>query len=208
MSENNVLNLNYEETLSRAQKLVYYDFKDSIPDRYKEDAVQELLLHAWKVGDNSWRTLSNACIDYYRVLCRKIYPSVPFVDMDMTMMAEKQLDDVQTVSLQLTVKRIAKGLRDYKCKNVYDEQNVLIAERILDIILEDIDEYKKGEKGNGNLELEITESEKVTKYRFDGISRGYLERRLPDIHFKKIAKGKDVLKLVVKQLLDTHEIEL
>lgn len=200
--------LSYEETLSKAQKLVYYDFKDSIPDRYKEDAVQELCLHAWNVGNNSWGTLSNKLIDYYRRLCKEVYPSVPFIDMDSNMMAERQLSDMETASLSFTIKIIADALRKYYCKNVWVLQNVEIAERILDIILEDIDECKRGSKGNGKDESHIINDLHVNKYRFDGISRGYLEQRMKDINVKKINKGKELLKQVVRDLIKEHKIEI
>lgn len=166
----------------------------NIDDRYKDDLAQELRIHAYSYSDDYY-DLQRKAIDYWRTLTRKVYPEVPFIDLELMSGADNS--DKNMLYYECTVKAIRKELNREVYSSASDRKINELALKILDIIIEDID-------GSTVTEETTQANETITlhKYRNGKINLSYLDLRFPDIHYKSISKAFNRLREVVEGLKD------
>lgn len=168
---------------------------DNIDARYRDDLAQELLIHAYYVSDDYY-DLQRRAIDFWREMTRKVYPEIPFIDMEI-IGGTRESEELDNLAYKETLAKIRRELQRGPWENVYAKELDEIASRILDIILEDIEGVPPEED-----EEEIT----ITRYRAGRINCTYIDTRMPDVHYKRIRKGVKRLEEVLEGLMDMDKI--
>lgn len=170
----------------------------NIDNRYQDDLAQELRIHAYYVSDDYY-DLQRKAIDYWRTLTRRVYPEVPYIDLELMAGADSPSDG--TMYYESTVKAIRKELN----RKVYDSKTDSLinglALKILDILIEDID--------GSTLTKESIKADKeigIHKYRNGKINISYLDLRFPDVNYKTITKAVNRLKEVITGLEEMGSI--
>lgn len=145
----------------------------NIDYRYRDDLAQELRLHAMLKSD-SFYDLQRKAIDFWRTIQRRVYPEVPFIDLELV--GGSYRDKAEEVAefgdlLQSIRKELSRE------GTVAQVRLNAISSDILDIILEDIQD--------GKAEVD----EELHRYIGGRINCTYLAKRLPDVHYKMIRKA-------------------
>lgn len=164
----------------------------NIDNRFKDDLAQELRIHAYYYSDDYY-DLQRKAIDYWRTLTRRVYPEIPYIDLELTA-GEDTSDPTSDIYYESTVKTIKKELLSdvYESKSDINLNNLAL--KILDIILEDFD-------GNVSKDVDDIDSKiKLHKYRNGKINLSYIDIRLPDVNYKMISKAFNRLKEVAQGL--------
>lgn len=170
----------------------------NIDNRFKDDLAQELRIHAYYVSDDYY-DLQRKAIDFWRTLTRKVFPEIPYIDLELTAGSMKFNDS--EISYQETVKaiRIELSKREYETTNEAKIDDLAL--KILDIIIEDID--------GSTLSKETYEADKnisIYKYRNGKINISYLDLRFPEINYKTVSKALSRLREVIEGLSEMGKI--
>lgn len=145
----------------------------NIDSRYRDDLAQELRLHAMLKSDDFY-DLQRRAIDFWRSIQRKVYPEVPFIDLELV---GGSLKDKAEESAEFS-ELLSHMRRELAREGTVAEVRLnAICHDVLDIILEDI--VSEG------AELD----EELNRYINGRINCTYLAKRLPDIHYKMIRKA-------------------
>ena len=172
---------------------------DNISSRYQDDLAQELRIHAYYISDDYY-DLQRKAIDFWRTLQVRVMPEVPFFDLELV--GGAKLDDESTVEFENIVSLIRKELAR-EGKNYYDDLLLQYANKVLDVIVMDIDGSNPSSKTELNLENGTS-----TPYVNKRISCTYLSEILPDIHYKSIQKSLKLLEEIVQGLAAMGKISI
>lgn len=187
-------NIDWEE-VEKKVSIICRKFSNIDP-RYIDDLAQELRIHAYYVSDDYY-DLQRKAIDFWRSMQVRVYPEVPFFDMELV--GGAKMDDTSRYDYDVLVNLIKKELQR---KNGSYYENALddIALRILDIIVMDIDEREVGRRKN----LKGTSKPYINQR----ISCTYLSEELPDIHYKRIQKALNLLADIIQGLSEMGKLSI
>lgn len=144
----------------------------NIEDRYRDDLAQELRIHAFTKSDDFY-DLQRKAIDFWRSIQRRIYPEIPFIDLELVggSYKDKAEEIAEFNDLLENIRReLSRG------GSVTQVRLNAISSDILDIILEDIQECR-------------AEIDELNRYINGRINCTYLAKRLPNVHYKMIRKA-------------------
>jgi hypothetical protein len=121
--------------------LICYKF-DNLSS-WHEDLAQELRIHAYYVSDNYY-DLYRKAIDFWRRIQTRQSPEIPYFDLEIF---NKSYDEDHSNQFDDLVRLIRKEL-NRPGYNKWDSNMLDLANKLLDIILEDIDPKKVKENSN------------------------------------------------------------
>ena len=170
----------------------------NIDARFRDDLAQELRIHAYYYSDDYY-DLQRKAIDYWRTLTRKVFPEIPYIDLELTAGTNKFNDS------GITYQETLKAVRTELSRNEYETSGEIkineLALKILDIINEDIDGSTITEES-----CRCDDSINLHKYRNGKINVSYLDLRFPDINYKTVSKALNRLREVIEGLIDMGKI--
>lgn len=169
---------------------------NNIDYRYLDDLAQELRIHAYYYSDDYY-DLQRKAIDFWRTLTRKVYPEVPYLDLEI--LAGEYFPNESTIVYKDIVGKIRKELLSKDFKSSREIELDEIANKVLDIIIEDID---------GSTLCKDSYCEYISsKYHNGRISISYLDLRLKDVNYKRLVKAVKRLEEIVNGLRDMGLID-
>lgn len=186
-------NIDWEEVETKIS-IICRKFSN-IEERYKDDLAQELRIHAFYYSDDYY-DLHRKAVDFWRVMTRRVYPEIPFIDLEIMAGADRIRDD--DLDYKDTLEKIKRELTRGPYKNVREKELDDISLRILDIIVEDID----GTTVTRESLVEYTSS----KYHNGRINLSYLDMRMPEINYKRLVKAAKRLEEIVTALQEMGKI--
>lgn len=194
--EDVVRNIDWEDVENKIS-IICRKFSN-IDNRFKDDLAQELRIHAYYVSDDYY-DLQRKAIDFWRTLTRRVFPEIPYIDLELTAGSLNFNDS--NISYQETVKAVRDELsrREYETANEGKIDDLAL--KILDIIIEDIDGSTINKE---TYEAEVNIS--LHKYRNGKINISYLDLRFPDINYKTVTKAVNRLREVIEGLIDMGKI--
>lgn len=190
-------NIDWEE-VERKISIICRKF-NNIEVRHKDDLAQELRIHAYYYSDDYY-DLHRKAVDYWRSLTRKVYPELPFLELQDG--ATTEFEDTKVVDIKVdydnTVRLIkfelTRGPYQTKAQQALDE----LALKVLDVITEDID---------GKAVCDETYIDYGTnKYRNGRVSIMYLCNRFPDVDYKRFGNAMKRLEEIAEGLISMGKI--
>lgn len=172
---------------------------NNIEERHKDDLKQELLIHAYYISDDYY-DLHRKAVDFWRSLQRKIYPELPFLELqdgdDTDFEDPHHVDTCMDYESSLyNIKReLTRGPYQTKSQEELDK----LALKVLDVIIEDID--------GSTICKETYEIYDTNKYRNGRISIMYLCKRFPDVDYKRFTNAMKRLEEVATALIAMGKI--
>lgn len=169
---------------------------DNIEPRYKDDLAQELRIHAYYVSDNYY-DLYRKAIDYWRSLQVRVYPEVPFFDLEI--LGRSETDKEVSVIYDEIVSKVLKEL-NRSGESAYDNRTLEIAKEIFTIITTDIENPKDA--------MNISCVEYV-KNRYTGpkINLSWLSEEL-NVSYKAVSAAMREIESIIRGLAEMGKIEV
>lgn len=184
-------NIDWED-VERKVSIICRKF-NNIDPRYIDDLAQELRIHAFYISDDYY-DLTRKAIDFWRTLQVRVYPEVPFFDLEL--IGGSKVDKKSTLEFNDIVIEVREEL-ERPGQGYYDQQMIDLAKSIFEILVkESTDEVYEEEKDSDTL-----------MYFGGRISVTWLSEQL-GVNYKRVIKSMKFLEEVITGLAGMGKITL
>lgn len=187
-------NINWEEVEIKVA-VICSKFKN-IRNDYLDDLAQELRVHAFYISDN-YQDLYRRAIDFWRTLQCRVYPEVPYFDMEL--MQGSDVEDKNEMGYLEILKQINKEL-DRNCYSKAEMKQVDTIRQILEIITDDVKD------GRNDSKYKLPETE-VLEYVKGKVSIYWVSLRL-DKTYRHVQDSLSLLQEIVRGLAEMGKISV